>query len=63
MKETAVGYLGKPEDVANVVSFLVKKESHFITGKRLLITRKKKSKTCLSSMLGQTVSCGSRNAT
>ena len=27
-----VGYLGVPEDVANLVSFIVKKESHFITG-------------------------------
>lgn len=32
--DTAVGYLGEPEDVANLVSFLCKKESHFITGKR-----------------------------
>jgi len=31
--ETAVGYLGLPEDVASLVSFLCKKESHFITGK------------------------------
>ncbi|KAF8324520.1 short chain oxidoreductase [Amanita rubescens] len=37
MKETAVGYLGKPEDVANVISFLVKKESHFITGQTISV--------------------------
>ncbi|KAF8327109.1 NAD(P)-binding protein [Amanita rubescens] len=34
---TAVGYLGKPEDVANLVSFLVKKESHFITGQTMSV--------------------------
>lgn len=28
----AVGYLGKAEDVASVVSYLVSKEAHYITG-------------------------------
>ncbi|KAF8737107.1 hypothetical protein AX14_013464 [Amanita brunnescens Koide BX004] len=34
--DTPVGYLGKPEDVANLVSFLVKKQSHFITGQTVI---------------------------
>ncbi|KIJ62323.1 hypothetical protein HYDPIDRAFT_94665 [Hydnomerulius pinastri MD-312] len=29
----AVGYLGKPNDVASIVSYLVSKEAHYITGK------------------------------
>lgn len=29
---TAVGYLGKADDVASVVSYLVSKEAHYITG-------------------------------
>jgi NAD(P)-dependent dehydrogenase (short-subunit alcohol dehydrogenase family) len=33
----AVGYLGVPEDVANLVSFIVKKESHFITGQTMSV--------------------------
>ena len=28
----AVGYLGKPENVASLVSYLVSKEAHYITG-------------------------------
>ncbi|KAK2464702.1 hypothetical protein APHAL10511_003278 [Amanita phalloides] len=34
---TAVGYLGKVEDVSNLVSFLVKKDSHFITGQTISV--------------------------
>ncbi|OAX38513.1 NAD(P)-binding protein [Rhizopogon vinicolor AM-OR11-026] len=30
---SAVGYLGQPEDVASIVSYLASKEAHFITGK------------------------------
>lgn len=32
-----LGYLGTPDDVANLVSFIVKKESHFITGQTLSV--------------------------
>ena len=28
----AVGYLGKPENVASLVSYLVSKEAHYVTG-------------------------------
>ncbi|KAF8622995.1 hypothetical protein AX15_006588 [Amanita polypyramis BW_CC] len=34
---SATGYLGKPDDVSNLVSFLVKKESHFITGQTMSV--------------------------
>lgn len=27
-----MGYIGKPEDVASIVSYLASKEAHFITG-------------------------------
>jgi NAD(P)-dependent dehydrogenase (short-subunit alcohol dehydrogenase family) len=33
---TAVGYIGQPEDVASIVSYLASKEAHFITGKLLV---------------------------
>jgi len=29
---TAVGYVGAPQDVANLVGFIASKEAHFITG-------------------------------
>lgn len=29
---TPAGYMGKPEDVASLVSYLASKEAHFITG-------------------------------
>ena len=32
VEKTAVGYIGKSEDIASVVSYLVSKEAHFITG-------------------------------
>jgi NAD(P)-dependent dehydrogenase (short-subunit alcohol dehydrogenase family) len=32
VERTAVGYIGHPNDVANVVAFFAKPESHFITG-------------------------------
>jgi len=34
-ERTAVGYIGGPEEVASVVSFLAKPESHFITGQSI----------------------------
>jgi len=34
-ERTAVGYIGHPEDVANVVSFLASPKSHFITGQSI----------------------------
>ncbi|TFK66468.1 NAD-binding protein [Pluteus cervinus] len=33
----AVGYLGKPEDVAGLVSYLASKEAHFVTGQNVSI--------------------------
>ncbi|KAF8638981.1 hypothetical protein AX17_001813 [Amanita inopinata Kibby_2008] len=36
-RSNAVGYLGVPEDVANLVSFLVRKESHFVTGQTVSV--------------------------
>jgi len=33
--KTAVGYVGTPEEIASVVSFLAKPESHFITGQSI----------------------------
>lgn len=30
--QTAVGYEGTPDDIASIVSYLVSKEAHFITG-------------------------------
>ena len=34
---TPMGYIGQPEDVANVVVFLASEDSRFITGQSLLI--------------------------
>lgn len=34
---TPMGYIGKPEDVGNVVAFLASEDSRFITGQTLLI--------------------------
>jgi len=31
----AVGYKGTPEDIANLVSYLVSKEAHFVTGQSI----------------------------
>lgn len=37
--QTAVGYEGTPDDIASIVSYLVSKEAHFITGEfRLPVT-------------------------
>lgn len=30
--QTAVGYEGTPDDIASIVSYLVSREAHFITG-------------------------------
>lgn len=30
--QTALGYIGKPEDIASLVSYIASKEAHFITG-------------------------------
>jgi len=35
--ETAVGYLGKPEDIASIVSYLASEEAHFITGQSVSV--------------------------
>ena len=36
----AMGYVGKSEDVASLVSYLVSKEAHYITGKHMyMMTR------------------------
>ena len=32
-----MGYVGEPEDVANVVAFLASEEARYITGQSLLI--------------------------
>jgi NAD(P)-dependent dehydrogenase (short-subunit alcohol dehydrogenase family) len=37
LAETPVGRLGRPEDVANLVTFLVSEEASFITGQALMI--------------------------
>ncbi|KAH7925243.1 NAD(P)-binding protein [Leucogyrophana mollusca] len=34
---TALGYMGQPEDVAAIVSFLASKEAHFVTGQCLSV--------------------------
>ncbi|TFK66480.1 NAD(P)-binding protein [Pluteus cervinus] len=36
-KRMAVGYGGKPEDIAALVSYLVSKEAHFVTGQNISI--------------------------
>jgi len=37
-KGAAVGYVGVPNDIAALVSFLASKESHFITGQSVSIS-------------------------
>jgi hypothetical protein len=51
----AVGYIGEPKDVANLVSCLVSKGSRFITGLFYSESGEKASLTYMSSV-GQTVS-------
>ncbi|KAF9459801.1 hypothetical protein BDZ94DRAFT_1324510 [Collybia nuda] len=37
IQQTAVRDIGKPEDIASIVSYLVSKESHFITGQSISV--------------------------
>jgi NAD(P)-dependent dehydrogenase (short-subunit alcohol dehydrogenase family) len=37
-KGAAVGYVGQPSDIAELVSFLASKESHLITGQSVSIS-------------------------
>ncbi|KAF8885362.1 NAD(P)-binding protein [Infundibulicybe gibba] len=36
-KNCAVGYIGKPEDVASIVSYLASREAHYITGQSITV--------------------------
>jgi len=36
-KMSAVGYIGKPEDIASIVSYLASEEAHFITGQSVCV--------------------------
>ncbi|KAF9459842.1 acetoin reductase family protein [Collybia nuda] len=36
-KKTVLGYIGEPEDIASIVSYLASKEAHFITGQSISV--------------------------
>ncbi|KAG5635543.1 hypothetical protein H0H81_010905 [Sphagnurus paluster] len=57
-KKAALGHIGKPVEVASLVSYLVSEEAHFITGKCLVfyLCRLSHSERCYLFNPGQSVS-------
>ncbi|KAG1720125.1 NAD(P)-binding protein [Suillus occidentalis] len=45
--QTAVGYEGTPDDIASIVSYLVSKEAHFITGEFRVFDSQSCGPTCI----------------